>query len=76
MVSRVATSIKCVVNLTVQYFIVYTALALIQTVDDVWPPFEYEKVPVQTVLQTAALTVNYASLLASASWRSVCEKLG
>ena len=42
-VSRVATSIKCVVNLTVQYFIVYTALVLIQTVDDVWRPLSTRK---------------------------------
>ena len=61
--SRVATSINCVVSLTIQYLIVYTALALVRTVADVWA-LEYKKVPVQKILQTAALTVNYAPMLA------------
>jgi hypothetical protein len=62
-VERVATSINCVVNLTIQYFVVYTALALVRTMADVWN-LKYENVPVQKILQTAALTVNYAPMLA------------
>merc|ERR1719265_1855383 len=62
-VERVATSINCVVNLTIQYFVIYTALALLRTMADVWN-LKYEQVPVQKILQTAALTVNYAPMLA------------
>ena len=62
-VERVATSINCVVNLTIQYFVIYTALAVIRTIADVWN-LKYEQVPVQKILQTAALTVNYAPMLA------------
>merc|ERR1719158_1455054 len=61
-VERVATSINCVVNLTIQYFVVYTALAVVRTMADVWN-LKYENVPVQKILQTAALTVNYAPML-------------
>jgi len=61
-VERVATSINCIVNLTIQYFIVYTALAVVRTVADIWS-LKYEQVPVQKILQTAALTVNYAPML-------------
>jgi len=62
-VHPVATSINCVVNLTIQYFIIYTALALVRTAADVWN-LSYEQVPIQKILQTAALTVNYAPMLA------------
>jgi hypothetical protein len=62
-VEPVATSINCVVNLTIQYFVIYTALALVRTAADVWN-LKYEQVPVQKILQTAALTVNYAPMLA------------
>jgi len=61
-VEPVATSINCVVNLTIQYFVIYTALALIRTAADVWN-LKYEQVPIQKILQTAALTVNYAPML-------------
>jgi len=62
-VEPVATSINCVVNLTIQYFVIYTALAVIRTAADVWN-LKYEQVPIQKILQTAALTVNYAPMLA------------
>jgi len=62
-VEPVATSINCVINLTIQYFVIYTALAIIRTAADVWS-LKYEQVPVQKILQTAALTVNYAPMLA------------
>jgi hypothetical protein len=61
-VEPVATSINCVVNLTIQYFVIYTALAVIRTCADVWN-LKYEQVPIQKILQTAALTVNYAPML-------------
>jgi hypothetical protein len=61
-VHPVATSINCVVNLTIQYFVIYTALAICRTAADVWN-LKYEQVPIQKILQTAALTVNYAPML-------------
>jgi len=62
-VEPVATSINCVVSLTIQYFVIYTALAMVRTAADVWN-LKYEQVPIQKILQTAALTVNYAPMLA------------
>jgi len=62
-VSPVSTALNCVVSLTIQYFIVYTALAICRTAADVWN-LQYEKVPIQKILQTAAITVNYAPMLA------------
>jgi len=62
-VSAVSTALNCVVSLTIQYFIVYTALALCRTAADVWN-LKYESVPIQKILQTAAITVNYAPMLA------------
>jgi len=62
-VSPVSTALNCVVSLTIQYFVVYTALALCRTAADVWN-LKYESVPIQKILQTAAITVNYAPMLA------------
>jgi len=62
-VSPVSTALNCVVSLTIQYFVVYTALALCRTAADVWN-LKYESVPLQKILQTAAITVNYAPMLA------------
>jgi hypothetical protein len=59
----VSTALNCVVSLTIQYFVVYTALALCRTAADVWN-LKYEAVPLQKILQTAAMTVNYAPMLA------------
>jgi septal ring factor EnvC (AmiA/AmiB activator) len=62
-VTAVSTALNCVVSLTIQYFVVYTALALCRTAADVWN-LKYESVPIQKILQTAAITVNYAPMLA------------
>merc|ERR1719345_642299 len=62
-VSPVSTALNCVVSLTIQYFVVYTALALCRTAANVWN-LKYEAVPIQKILQTAAITVNYAPMLA------------
>jgi len=62
-VRGVSTALNCVVSLTIQYFVVYTALALCRTAADVWN-LKYEAVPLQKILQTAATTVNYAPMLA------------
>merc|ERR1719375_893273 len=62
-VHPVSTSINCVVSLTIQFFIIYTALAVVRTMADVWN-LEYDKVPVQKILETGSKTVNYAPMLA------------
>ena len=49
----VATSIICVVNLTIHYFVVSTALAFVRIMADIWN-LQYEQVPIQKILQTAA----------------------
>ena len=58
-----STALNCVVSLTIQYFVIYTALALVRTTADVWNS-KYENVPLQKILQTAALTENYMPMLA------------
>ena len=50
-------------SLTIQCFEIYTALALVRTTADVWN-LKYENVPLQKILQTAALTVQYVPMLA------------
>lgn len=59
----VSTAMKCVISLTVQYLLVYTALALCRTAADNFA-LKYENVPVQKILVSAALTVNYAPMMA------------
>merc|ERR1719506_2995963 len=54
---------KCVISLTIQYMIVYTALALCRTAADVFN-VKYENLPIQDILKTATLTVNFAPMLA------------
>ena len=62
-VHPVSTSINCVVSLTIQYFIVFTALALARTAADLWA-LEYDKVPIMEILEDASKTVSYAPMLA------------
>merc|ERR1719191_1486526 len=59
----VSTAMKCVINLTVQYLLVYTALALCRTLADSFG-VKYNNLPIQRILITATLTVNYAPMLA------------
>jgi hypothetical protein len=54
---------KCVISLTIQYLIVYTALALCRVAADSFN-VKYDNVPIQKILVTATLTVNYAPMLA------------
>lgn len=58
-----ATSLQCVISLTIQYMVVYTALALCRTAADVFG-LKYNNLPLQKILQTATLTVNFAPMLA------------
>merc|ERR1719217_1691797 len=62
-VNPVSTSMQCVVSLTIQYFLVYTALALARTAAKSLG-VDYGKTPVLNILQTATYTVNYAPMLA------------
>merc|ERR1719428_1223160 len=62
-VNPVSTSMQCVVSLTIQYFIVYTALALGRTAAKSLG-VDYGKTPVLDILKTATYTVNYAPMLA------------
>merc|ERR1719482_1653509 len=62
-VHPVSTSMQCVISLTIQYLIVYTALALARTVADVMD-WKYENFPVTDILKTACITVSYAPMLA------------
>merc|ERR1719386_584624 len=54
---------QCVVSLTIQYMLVYTALALVRTAADTFH-IKYENLPVQEILKTACITVSYAPMLA------------
>merc|ERR1719230_2470117 len=54
---------QCVISLTIQYMLVYTALALCRTAADVFN-VKYENLPIQDILKTATLTVNFAPMLA------------
>merc|ERR1719160_1739912 len=54
---------QCVISLTIQYMLVYTALALVRTAADLFN-LKYENLPVQDILKTATLTVNFAPMLA------------
>merc|ERR1719217_1882229 len=62
-VNPVSTSMQCVISLTIQYMIVYTALALCRTAADVFN-IKYDNLPIQDILKTATYTVNFAPMLA------------
>merc|ERR1719262_513104 len=59
----VSTTMKCVISLTIQYLLVYTALALCRTAADSFN-MKHENLPIQRILVTATLTVNYAPMMA------------
>jgi hypothetical protein len=52
---------KCVINLTIQYFIVYTALAVIRTYNELFNTAQLKTAP--KILEAACSTVNYAPML-------------
>lgn len=62
-VRPVSTSMKCVINLTIQFLVVYTAVAICRTLADSFG-MEHQKLPVEMILKTACQTVNYAPMLA------------
>jgi hypothetical protein len=57
----VSTTMKCVINLTIQYFIVYTALAVVRTYNELNNAAPLTFAP--KVLEAACTTVNYAPML-------------
>merc|ERR1719181_2328609 len=50
----VTTAMKCVISLTIQFMIVYTALAICRMAADGFG-MKYENVPIQNILTTAAV---------------------
>merc|ERR1719465_268149 len=62
-VNPVSTSMQCVVSLTIQYFVVYTALALARTAAKSFG-IDYGKTPIISILVTATYTVSFAPMLA------------
>merc|ERR1719248_505022 len=59
----VTTAMQCVISLTIQFMLVYTALALCRMGADGFG-LKYDNVPIQKILQTATLTVAFAPMLA------------
>merc|ERR1719310_690596 len=59
----VPTAMQCVVSLTIQFMVVYTALAIVRMATDGYG-FKYDNFPIQKILQTATLTVAFAPMLA------------
>merc|ERR1719161_2479662 len=59
----VTTAMQCVISLTIQFMLVYTALAIVRMAADSWG-LKYDNFPIQKILQTAALTVAFAPMLA------------
>merc|ERR1719198_1991846 len=59
----VPTAMQCVVSLTIQFMVVYTALALCRMAADSFG-LKYDNLPIQKILQTATLTVAFAPMLA------------
>merc|ERR1719450_191375 len=59
----VTTAMQCVVSLTIQFMIVYTALAICRMAADSFG-MKYDNVPIQKILVTATLTVAFAPMLA------------
>merc|ERR1719207_434273 len=55
-VRGVSTALTCVVSLTIQYFVVYTALALARTAADVWG-LSYGDMPIVDILKSASTTM-------------------
>merc|ERR1719230_289715 len=62
-VNPVSTSMQCVISLSIQFFVIYTALAICRTAADAFG-LKYDNLPIQKILQTATLTVIFAPMLA------------
>jgi len=58
----VTTAMQCVISLTIQFMIIYTALAICRMAADSFG-LKYDNLPIQKILQTATLTVAFAPML-------------
>merc|ERR1719217_126073 len=58
----VTVAMQCVISLTIQFMLVYTALAICRMAADSFG-LKYDNVPIRKILQTATLTVNFAPML-------------
>merc|ERR1719163_2596950 len=58
-VPPVSTTMKCIISVTVQYFIVWTALALVKIVQKI----EVQKYALEGILDKATQTVKYAPMI-------------
>merc|ERR1719265_2546414 len=56
----VAPALQCVISLSIQYFIIYTLLAIVRTANQ-FSNFRY--LGLQKIMETAATTVTYAPML-------------
>jgi len=61
--NAVSTTMKCVINLTIQYMIVYSALAVSRTFADAFG-WEFKTVPVANILNQCTHTINYCPMAA------------
>merc|ERR1719284_519445 len=61
--NAVSTTMKCVINLTIQYMIVYSALAVSRTFADAFG-WEFKTVPVANILNQCTHTINYCPMCA------------
>merc|ERR1719355_523378 len=59
----VPTAMQCMVSLTIQFMLIYTALAICRMAADSFG-LKYDNLPIQKILQTATLTVAFAPMLA------------
>merc|ERR1719428_1225491 len=59
----VSTTMKCVINLTIQYMIIYSALAVSRTCADAFG-WEFKTVPVANILNQCTNTINYCPMCA------------
>merc|ERR1719160_1960415 len=59
----VTVAMQCVISLTIQFMLVYTALAVCRMAADSFG-LKYDNVPIQKILYTATLTVAFAPMLA------------
>merc|ERR1719321_545164 len=57
---KVSPTLQCVMGLTMQYFVIYTCLAIVRTVNE-FDAFAF--IGVQKILETACTTVTYAPML-------------
>merc|ERR1719316_1709053 len=62
-INPVSTALKCVINLTIQYLLIYTAIAILRVVADFQGANVMSWAIYEALLQ-ATLTVNYAPMLA------------